>query len=342
LRGRRIIVFLLLASAGFAIAEAPPSRPSVMAVVSPASGAGDSLRGVIFEAVQVQLLRRNAPIVRAGQETAGRTTAELMPLAAGQGARYLLVCAYSTVGRRLSLRAELLDTLSSVQVGAGQSEGRVDLSLDDVVARALEGALAAVTFPAEPVPQEPALPEPVQQEQPPAEQPPAAAAAQAAVRQRRVGISAGAAPMIPTGPAAGYTDLGLLATAAFELRFPLRVGTLSAGILSGACLFSAEGASSEAFVAIVPLGLEAGWRLGGEGIGLGLRIGGGPALMVTSAPAVSTLLKIVPYALAGMALELPFSPALGLSLKAGYAVFFESATLPIMAFAPEVSLYARF
>jgi hypothetical protein len=265
-----------------------------------------------------------------------------MPVAAGQGARYLLVCAYSTVGRRLSLRAELLDTLSSVQVGAGQSEGRVDLSLDDVVARALEGALAAVTFPAEPVPQEPALPEPVQQEQPPAEQPPAAAAAQAAVRQRRVGISAGAAPMIPTGPAAGYTDLGLLATAAFELRFPLRVGTLSAGILSGACLFSAEGASSEAFVAIVPLGLEAGWRLGGEGIGLGLRIGGGPALMVTSAPAVSTLLKIVPYALAGMALELPFSPALGLSLKAGYAVFFESATLPIMAFAPEVSLYARF
>jgi hypothetical protein len=347
LRGRRIIVFLLLASAGMAIADAPPSRPSVMAVVSPAAGADDSLRGVLFEAVQVQLLRRNAPIVRAGQETAGRTTAELMPVAAGQGARYLLVCAYSTVGRRLSLRAELLDTLSSVQVGAGQSEGRVDLSLDDVVARALEGALAGVTFPAEPVPQEPAPQEPVhqepvQQEQPPAEQPPAAAAAQAAGRQRRVGISAGAAPMIPTGPAAGYTDLGLLATAAFELRFPLRVGTLSAGILSGACLFSAEGASSEAFVAIVPLGLEAGWRLGGDGIGLGLRIGGGPALMVTSAPAVSTLLKIVPYALAGMALELPFSPALGLSLKAGYAVFFESATLPIMAFAPEVLLYARF
>ena len=39
---------------------------------------------------------------------------------------------------------------------------------------------------------------------------------------------------------------------------------------------------------------------------------------------------------------LPFSPAVSLSVKDSYAVFFESATLPIMAFAPEVSLYARF
>lgn len=330
-----------------ALADAPAARPSVLAVVAPAAGAGDSLRGVIFEAVQVQLLRRNAPIVQAGQDTGGRSTAELLATAAGHGARYLLVCAYSTAGRRLSLRAELLDTLSAAQVGAGQAEGRVDLSLDDVVTRALDGALAGVSFPPDPAPREqaPVEPVPVEQapaQQPPVDQPPAATTGQARQRPRRVGISAGAAPMIPTGPAAGYTDLGLLATASFELRFPLRVGTLSAGILSGACLFSAEGASSEAFVAIVPLGLEAGWRLGGEGIGLGMRIGGGPALMATSAPAVSTLLKIVPYALAGMALELPFSPAVGLSVKASYAVFFESATLPIMAFAPEVSLYARF
>ncbi len=92
----------------------------------------------------------------------------------------------------------------------------------------------------------------------------------------------------------------------------------------------------------MPLGLDVGLRMGGEGIGIGLHLGGGPALMATSAPAVSTLLKVVPYALAGMAVEVPFSAAVGLAVQASYAVFFESASLPIMAFAPEVSLYARF
>ncbi len=321
-----------------------------MAVVAPAAGPDQSLRGIIADAVQVQLLRRNAPVVQPGADVdPARAASELLPLAAAQGARYLLLCTWSTVDSRLSLTAEMRDTLSSTLLGAGRAEGRVDLSLDEVVARALEDALAGVSFPDRPVAggnEAPAVP--AAGAAPPApnaaarQSPPAAAAVLPPQRRRTFGLSAGAAPMIPTGPAAAYTDLGLLATAAFELRFPFRVGTLCAGILSGACLFAAEGASSDAFVVIVPLGIDAGWRLGGDGMGFGLHIGGGPALMATTAPAVSTLVKIVPYALAGMSLEIPFSAALGLSVEASYALFFESALLPIMAFAPEVSLYVRF
>ena len=128
----------------------------------------------------------------------------------------------------------------------------------------------------------------------------------------------------------------------FDLRFPLGAGTLGAGILSGACLFTASGAVSDAFVLLVPLGLDMQYSFGSPGPGVILHVSGGAALMSTSAPATPTLLKIVPYALAGIALDVPFSPALGITVEASYAVFFESATLPIMAFAPEVSLYVRF
>jgi hypothetical protein len=43
-----------------------------------------------------------------------------------------------------------------------------------------------------------------------------------------------------------------------------------------------------------------------------------------------------------MSMDLPFSSFIGLSIEADWAAFFESAALPIMAFAPEVSMYVRF
>jgi hypothetical protein len=51
---------------------------------------------------------------------------------------------------------------------------------------------------------------------------------------------------------------------------------------------------------------------------------------------------VVPYLLAGMSLDLPFSPSMGLAVEAAWAAFLESMSLPIMAFAPEVSFYVRF
>jgi hypothetical protein len=323
---------------------------AVLAVVAPDAGADGSLRTIVADAVEVQLLRRNAVASWADAEAgADWSPAQAISLAAARGAQYLLVCAYSTTERRISLRADVYDTAASARIGSGSAEGRVDLSLDEIVARALDTALAGITFTA-PVAGEVAPPRPSAgsvPESPPGDaaldrRPGAEPALSLPARQRRVGMSAGAAPMIPTGPAADYTDIGLLATVTFELRFPARAGIFSAGILSGACLFRASGASSDAFVALVPLGIDAGWRVGSSGLGVSLHLSGGPALMATSAPAVSTLLKVVPYALAGMALEVPLSAAVGLAVQASYAVFFESASFPIMAVAPEVSLYARF
>ncbi len=52
--------------------------------------------------------------------------------------------------------------------------------------------------------------------------------------------------------------------------------------------------------------------------------------------------KLVPYLLAGMRMDLPFAPVIGLAVEADWVAFFESASLPLMAFAPEVALYVRF
>lgn len=345
MRGRGLIIVVLLAAAAAGLASAEGAgQGTVLAAVVPDPGTDGTLRSIIADAVQVQLLRRNAGVTMAATDAAG-TLEKSLSIASAKGARYLLVCAYWTRDRRLGLRAALYDADSSTRIGAGEAEGRVDLSLDEIVARALDAALAGITFPA-PAPADTSTPGqdagPVGTPEPLAPPVPVGPASPPPAQRRLFGISVGAAPMIPTGPAAGYTDIGLLATAAFELRFPVRAGTLSAGILSGACLFAASGASSDAFVALVPFGLDAGLRLNSAGIGVALHLGGGPALMATRAPAVSTLLKLVPYALAGMAVEVPFSAAVGLAVQASYAVFFESASLPIMAFAPEVSLYARF
>ena len=93
----------------------------------------------------------------------------------------------------------------------------------------------------------------------------------------------------------------------FDLRFPLGAGTLGAGVLPGACLFNASGVVSDAFVLLVPLGLDMQYSFGGSGPGVILHASGGAALMGTSAPAMPKLLKIVPYALAGIGLDVPFS-----------------------------------
>ncbi len=117
----------------------------------PDPGADGSLRGIIADAVQVQLLRRNAVVTMAAPSGDAAGTVEgNLSIASAQGARYLLACAYWTRDRRLGLRAALYDAATSTRVGAGEAEGRVDLSLDAIVAQALDAALAGITFPSPP------------------------------------------------------------------------------------------------------------------------------------------------------------------------------------------------
>jgi hypothetical protein len=64
--------------------------------------------------------------------------------------------------------------------------------------------------------------------------------------------------------------------------------------------------------------------------------------MSVSTSYAGTLSKPIPYLMAGMRVDVPFTSFLGLALEAAWTGFFESPTDVIMGFAPEVSVYVRF
>lgn len=367
LRGRclftAIMLSILAVSAGSAGAEDRADPVGVFTVVRPARETDRPLQEVMSSAVLVQLTLRKAVVRPADAEAIrGAALDGYLALASGADCQFLLVCEYSTREKELSVSVALYDPASAARVRGGTAAGRIDLSLDEVIGRGMDAALSGITFrqpAAEPVQSqfvtsmqqavEPPSPAESTAVLPDAQEPSALPGVQepafpitTAGRRTRFSLSAGAAPMIATGPAADYSKLGLLAMVSFDMRFGVGGGTLSAGMLSGACMLSASGAASDAFILMVPLGIDIGYSIQGSGPGVTVHLGGGPALMSVTTPHASAMLKIIPYALAGLAINLPLARSLGLAIDASYVLFLESLSLPIMAFAPEVSLYVRF
>jgi len=321
-----------------------------MGVILPATGADRSLQDVLAGSFTVQFTLRKAAlhIADSGAEAAF-TLRRALSEAAAKNAEYLLVGTYSTTATEILLQVDLYNVSSGQKIRSATTSGRIDLSMDTLVAQALEKTLAGITFqeasavvvapPPETTPQPiaPAITGPHE----PATAPAVVADSGHAQPWKLFGISSGVAPMIATGPAADYAKLGLLTTFAVDLRFKAGAGALEAGILSGACWLSATGVVSTASILIIPIGVDLQYLLNsGAFPGIILHASGGPALMSVNAGYTGTETKIVPYVLGGLTLDLPFDPSLGLTVQANYVAFLESS-LVIMAFAPEVSLYVR-
>jgi hypothetical protein len=321
-----------------------------MGVIVPSTGADRSLQNVLAGSFTVQLTLRKASLrlAGAGEETAF-TLRRALSEAASQNAEYLLIGTYSTTASEILLQVELYNVTTGQKIRSAATSGKIDLSLDTVVAQALEKTLSGIRFrqasadivvapPAETTPQ------PIAPATGTPREPATAPAADAGHEQpwQVLAISSGAAPLVATGPASDYTKLGLLATFSADLRFRFAAGAIQAGILSGICLFSAAGVVSSADILIIPIGVDLQYLLNpGAFPGIILHLSGGPALMNVKASYFGDESKIVPYVLGGMTLDLPFSRAFGLALEASYVAFLESSLL-IMGFAPEVSLYVRF
>jgi len=353
LAGRRLLVaaILVILASGFSGAAGRSPGSGVLGVILPASGADRSLQDVLAGSFSVQLTLRKAALhLAGGSQESAFTLRRALSEAASQNAEYLLIGTYSTTATEIRLQVELYNVTSGEKIRSAASSGRIDLSLDTIVAKALEKTLSGISFreasavvvapPAETTPQ-PIAPATGGPREP--------AAAPAVVSDsgrtppwKLFGISSGVAPLIATGPASDYAKLGLLATFSVDLRFRFAAGALEAGILSGACWLSATGAVTAANVLIIPIGVDLQYLLNsGAFPGIILHLSGGPALMSVTASYTGVESKIVPYVLGGMTLDLPFVPSFGLALEASYVAFLESS-LVIMAFAPEVSLYVRF
>jgi hypothetical protein len=352
LAGRRlfaaaVLIVLFCGSAG-AAGGTPGS--GVIGVILPATGADRSLQNVLAGSFTVQFTLRKAAlhIADSGAEAAF-TLRRALTEAAAKNAQYLLVGTYSTTATEILLQVELYNVANSQKIRSATATGRIDLSMDTLVAQALEKTLTGITFQEASavvvVPPPDTTPQPIAPATTGPHEPtttPAVVAGSGREQPWKLfGISSGVAPMIATGPAANYTKLGLLTTFAVDLRFRAGAGALEAGILSGACWMSATGVVSTANILIIPVGVDLQYLLNsGAFPGVTLHASGGPALMSVNAGYTGTETKIVPYVLGGLTLDLPFDPSLGLSVQANYVAFLESS-LVIMAFAPGVSLYVR-
>jgi hypothetical protein len=330
--GRRIFigVTLIIFAALCGHGEDRPQGPNVLGFIVAGPSADPSLQHVLSDSFVIQLARRKASL-QLGDTAADRAfrLGDAIAMAVDRDAQYLLVATYATTPTTCRLELGLYDPASGGRLRSGEASGRIDLSLDAIVAQALGTALTGVGF-REHAAQ--ALPTP--ENKPPAAPVPP---------WKFLAVAAGAAPMISTGAVSTYAKLGLLATLTCDARFPLGAGVMETGILAGACWMSATGAVSDAAILLVPVGADVQYLLNpGAFPGIILHVSGGPAMMSVSAAYLGdSLTKMVPYVLGGMTLDLPFTPYFGVAIEASYVAFLEGS-LPIMAFAPTVRMYVQF
>jgi hypothetical protein len=340
-----LLLFSLLVACP-AIAEAAPTSSGVLCSIEAAAGADPALRDVVTSAFAVQLSRRQAllEIVNLAGGPSSSRPSEGLQMGSGKHAQYLLLGEYSTSPRDFALHVDLYDVAATKLVRSSSASGRIDLSLDTVVAEVLDTALSGVELRqiAEAAPVLAALDAPARSTTTTVDGT-AGALPRPEIVRKLFAMSSGVAPFIPLGGTGTYASLGVLATVSADYRFPLGPGVMGAGLLSGICALDAAGAATDARLLMVPIGVDLRYSMNEGGFpGIVVHLSAGPAILNVSADYAGSLTKVVPYLLAGMSLDLPFNTFMGLAVEAAWAAFLESMSLPIMAFAPEVSFYVRF
>jgi hypothetical protein len=360
---------MLMSLSALAPALAEDRQPSsgVLGLIQAAPGAEAALHDVVSSVLAVQFERRGvhfAP-VQSDEPSSG------LQQAAEQNTQYFILARYTTSSADFGLSVELYDVASRKSLATAKASGQIGLSLDSVVAQALNKALAGVVFRPPPAPPqastqaaaagqsepahaaataaaqtEPATTVAAQTAAAQTPQPaaPHTAASQPAVpRARRLfAFSAGAAPFLPLGGPGGYAQLGVLASLSADYRFRLGPGELGVGLLTGLCAASVAGFAADGSLLMVPIGADVTYSMNEGGFpGILVRVSGGPAIMSLTTAYDGALSKAVPYVLAGMDLSFPFTPLLALSVELAWTAFFESASLTIMGFVPEITLYVR-
>ena len=149
-------------------------------------------------------------------------------------------------------------------------------------------------------------------------------------------IALGCAPFVTTGVASEYFKLGILPSISFSYLFQGQLMRLGLGLYGGVNIFTAVGtvASSDNF--IVPMGLNLRYEIGNERYPcVQFGISGGPALFLMNSTANGMLAGLTFYGRGSLGVRLPLGRTFGLTLEAGYDVYWEQPS-PIMGFSPSV------
>jgi hypothetical protein len=339
-----LAAILTAAAAGLAAAQ-----PVVLLRVAPAEGDRSPRVGeIVSRAARLELERAGLEAAPAG--------------APPQDADFVLEASFTVTGREVRLVFAWYTAGGMRRTQEVTLRGRMDLSLDRLVAEAVRGILrresaslaeaAARRPPPAPAPGEPpadAAPAVVDPATAGAAEgePSAAPSAESSTTARTAGaakrfeLAAGSSLFLPVGRAAEYLKMGVFPSLSASYYFGRRRGRLGVGLCAGANLFRAQGDLASAESVLLPLGLDLRFTTRPDlPLALLVRLSGGAAVLGANLNGSGMLYKTIPYASAGLGLYLWLFRSGGVVLDGTCSVFFEGQ-IPIVGYAPGFGLYLR-
>jgi len=338
----------------------------------------DFVENIIIESAILSLEHRELDVVVLSTDAAplfddSRIVLEsVAALAAEQAAEFTLVSRYEFVGEIVRLDFVWYDAGQSAITGRESTSGKIGLTLDRAVDRAVGKVLDSAGARIEEV--RAASPNPHADSRNSAGQTagvadtsgssvsaagePAGGEASGVVdlqpdtriRRKHVEAAAGFATFLAIGDSSDYITFGYNPTLDLTFRINLKKGGFfRSGINSGANIFRDRGLSLADNSLVVPIGLDFRYVFESDFfLGLFARISGGPAFFILQPPEDlvdvfnrDVLMKVVPYASAGLGLRVKLTHFMGIVVDMGYSVYLED--LPtlffIMGFTPAATLY---
>lgn len=339
-----LLAALLIALVCPAIGAQAAERPaSVIVAVVPGVDADPAYQAVLRDALIVTLTRNGMKPAVAGSPSEARAAAK------EQKADYLVLGTWSNTAETIELSVALWLPDGKAPLASGTATSRIGLSMDAVAGEALAQVLPSMqaSFPADTSTAAAtggaatggaATGGTSIAGGPPSD---GAAADAAAGRWQRVELAFGGAPLVNTGVLADYAKVGAFSAFDLDFRFPIGQGVLAPGLLAGCGWFRADG-SGVADILVAPLGPDVHWAIArGVNPGVSLHAAAGPALIVAITSWADTELKLSPFVVGGIDVDIGLTPALGLRIEADYLVIFEGSMV-LQALVPRLSLRTRF
>jgi len=341
---RALVIAALLQLGGFPLpaADLKPqaSAADIVVLVDPIQKTGDSFRQLVADAAAYKLnaLGVAAQVVAVSPAEAAKP----LPQARAHGATVALVCSYGVEGTEMEVTLGWYDSKTAAPAVVVQARGPVDLHLDSVILDALDQILAKVddrikTLSANrsletPRPSQEAAPAglPVTVIGPPAARP-------VSKPMRRVLLSGGFAPFLPTGAAAYYFTLGYLPSVLASYLLDTPVGPVGLGLYAGMDYFTAVGSQDYANTYLLPMGIDVRYQAGQGLLRPFFHVTGGPALLIMVTGTQGTITNVLPFLKSGIGLEVMMTQELGITVLADYDVYFELPYL-VTGFSPSMNL----
>jgi hypothetical protein len=358
-----LLIFLLPALRAAAVgAHDDPNR--VLVVVAPEkSGIAGPYTQLIQSSVKIELQRLGFTPVAAdvnytleSDPVENRDSAEefLAPVVADEASASLIphtaLCTYNLEpAGRISLDFRWYDVQAKRRLARVIESTPIDLTMDTIITRGTEklavqsGIEPVKLIPpvgASPASEEIRLPDSDGVTELPAEGAPAEAGFDPGPGNR-FNLSVGFAPLLATGVSTQYFTVGIEPSLNVGYRFRKPGNSVYLGFHTGMTRFVARGVLLETDNYVIPFGAEGRFIFDvGKRWNLFIGAAGGPALFMISSPVHGLLVKLIPFAMAGLGLDIQFSRAVGVAARFSY-VFYLEGSIILMGLSPGVNFFLR-